>query len=87
MKLATTVLGLKVHYYSDLNILDLTNYVRIGGAFSSHLQGPIPASLLPAGAVVVGVNGGPPIQPPNPFQLPKYTKQSAQSQNPKNWLT
>jgi hypothetical protein len=86
MKFETTILGLKVHYYSNLHLLDFTNHVRIGGVLSSHLRGPIPASLLPAGAVVVGMNGGPPVHPFHNFQLPKHTRPSAQSVDPNNWL-
>jgi hypothetical protein len=87
MKLETTVLGLKVHFYSNLHLLDLTAFVRIGGAFSRQLRGPIPAFLLPAGAVVVGMNGGAPVNPGPFFPLPKYTQPSAQTLDPNNWLT
>src|ERR1700688_2432125 len=61
MKMETTILGLKVHYYSNLHLLDLTGWVRIGGPFSAWLRGPIPTLLLPAGVAVLGMNGGPPV--------------------------
>ena len=87
MKLETTILSLKVHYYSNLHLLDLTNHVQIGGVFSRHLRGPIPAFLLPAGVVVFRMNGGPPVHPFPNFQLPKYSTPSAQSLDPNNWMT
>ena len=87
MKLETTVLGLKVHYYSNLHLLDLTGFVRIGGAFSRQLRGPIPASLLPAGVIVVGMNGGLPVHPFPLFQLPKNTQPSAHTLDCNNWFT
>jgi hypothetical protein len=86
MKLETTVLGLKIHYYSNLHFFDLTDYVQIGGIFSQQLRGPIPASLLPAGGVVVGMNGGPPVHPGLGFPLPKYTQPSAETLDPNNWF-
>ena len=88
MKLETTVLGLKVQYYSNLHLLDLTRFVQIGGPLSTRLRGPIPAHLLPAGVVVVGVNGGPPVHPlVVNFQRPSYTRLSANSVDPNNYLT
>ncbi len=88
MKLETTVLGLKVQYYSNLHLLDVTQFVRIGGVFSTHLHGPIPATLLPPGVGIIGMNGGPPIQPfPINFPLPKYTRVSINTVNSVNWRT
>lgn len=79
--------SLKIHHYSNLHVLDITNLILIGGPFSSQLRGPIPVNLLPVGVVVVGMNGGPPAPPFHNFQLPKYTKLSAGSANPNNWIT
>ena len=88
MKLETTLLGLKVHHYSNLNILDLTAFMRLGGVLSSRLRGPIPAHLLNPVGPVMGVNGGPPVPPllVN-FQLPRYSRQSFNSVNPHNYVT
>ena len=73
MKLETTILGLKVHYYDNLHLLYLTMNIQIGGALSTILQGPIPESLCPAYPAVIGIHGGPPIHPnPINFQRPKY---------------
>jgi len=79
--------SLKIHYYSDLNLLDITAFVIIGGALSTHLRGPIPASLLPGGPGVVGMNGGPPAPPGPNFRLPKHTKMSINSGDRNNWRT
>lgn len=84
MKLETTLLGLKVHHYPQLNLLDMTDFMRIGGILSRQLRGPIPASLLPPGMMIVGMNGGIPVPPVN-FQLPKYSRVSPESLNPNNW--
>ena len=87
MKLETTILGLKVHFYSNLHLLDLTQAIRIGGPLSRQLRGPIPASLLPAGALVVGMNGGVLVHPLPNFQVPLYTRLSAAVVDPLNWWT
>jgi len=63
MKLEMTVLRLKVQYYSNLHLLDVTRFVWIGGIFSTRLRGPVLAALLPPGVGIVGINGGSPIQP------------------------
>jgi len=90
MKLETTILGLKVHYYDNLHLLDLTMNIRIGGALSTILEGPIPEFLFPENPAfeVLGIHGGPPVHPnPNNFQRPKYVRQSPNSTNPANYLT
>lgn len=90
MKLETTIQGFKIHYYSHLHLLDVTDLVRIGGPLSRHLRGPIPASILPAGILemITGVNGGAPVAPmPGIFRLPKHTRPTANSLNPNNYLT
>jgi hypothetical protein len=88
MKLETTMQSVKVHHYSNLHILDVTDFMVIGGPFSTLLRGPIPSNLLPpAGVAVVGMNGGPPAPPLPNFQLPRYTKPSMNSANPNNWRT
>lgn len=87
MKLETTMRSLKVHYYSNLHLLDVTDFMRIGGLFSRRLRGPIPANLLPPGVGVVGVNEGLPAPPGLNFQLPRYTRMSVNSGNPINWRT
>lgn len=86
MKLETTVQSLKIHYYSDLNLLDVTHFVQIGGVFSRWLRGPTPAALIPVGVVVMGMNGGLPVPPVN-LQLPKYTQPSANTGFANNWRT
>jgi len=85
MKLETTMQSLKIHHYSNLHLLDVTAFMTIGGPLSTHLRGPIPASLLPGGAGVIGMNGGPPAPPGPNFQVPKNTKWSIHSSNRNNW--
>lgn len=81
------MLSLKIHFYSNLHLLDVTEFVRIGGPFSTRLRGPIPANLLPPGGAVVGMNGGHPAPPGPNFQLPRYTRMSPNSVNHNNWRT
>ncbi len=85
MKLETTMKNIKVHYYPDLHLLDLTPFMTLGGPLSTRLRGPIPASLLPDGPGVVGMNGGAPVPPGPNFQLPKHSRPTIHSTNPNNW--
>jgi hypothetical protein len=51
-KLESTLINLKMHYILHQNDMDVTNQIRLGGAFSTTLQGPTPAALVsqvPAG--------------------------------------
>jgi len=84
MKLETTVLGLKMQYYHNLAIFDITQDIQIGGAGAPQLLAPTPANLVPAGVAVVGMQGGVPAAPPN-IQLPTFTRLSVNSMNPVNW--
>lgn len=81
MKLETTVLGLKMHYYDDVNVLDITNDVRIGGAGAPTLRNVTPAGLVPPG--VLGRFGAP--IPPMNVHRPFSTRQSHNAANPQNW--
>ena len=81
MKLETTVLSLKMHYYHAAHTLDVTNDVRIGGAGGAVLRDQTPANLVPPG--VVG-RFGPPIPPPN-VHRPTFTRQSQNATTAHSW--
>jgi len=82
MKLESTVLGLKMQFYQNRHILDVTNMVRIGGAGAPVLRHPTPANLVPAG--MLGRFGNP--IPPLNIQRPAFTRNSNNANNPYNWL-
>ncbi|KAF8329938.1 hypothetical protein F5887DRAFT_1002918 [Amanita rubescens] len=88
MKLQTTILGLKMHHYSDLDLLDITEDVQLGGEGAPQLLGPIPALLLPDPPIAVAgmhhPHPGPPI--PGDFDRPTFTRPSANADNPMNWM-
>ena len=84
MKLETTVLGLKMQYYHYLNIFDITDNMRIGGAGAPRLRDQTPAGLVPPG--VPGRFGVPPNHPPQAhFHRPTFTRPSHNANNPMNW--
>jgi hypothetical protein len=87
MKLETTMRSLKIHYYSNLYLSDVTHFVWIGRPFSRQLRGPVPLNLLPPGVAVIGVNGRPPAPPGLNFHLLKFTRMSVDSGNLINWRT
>jgi hypothetical protein len=82
MKLESTVLGLKMQFYHDVNVFDITNSVRIGGAGTPVLRALTPAGLVPAG---VAGRFGPPVAPAFMIHLPTYTRPSFNSYNLQNW--
>ena len=85
MKLETTVKGLKMQFYHNRHIFDITNNVRIGGAGAHRLRNMTPANLVNG---VPGRAGHPIIPPLAPGQVlyrPDFTKWSVNASNPQNW--
>ncbi|KAM5538026.1 hypothetical protein V8D89_008223 [Ganoderma adspersum] len=86
-KLATTVKGIKMHYISDMNLMDASNQVMLGGNASQRLQGPTPRALVHQ---LVGV-GHHLTQVPqhvpqgHPGVPPKYTTRTPATENPLNY--
>jgi hypothetical protein len=80
-KLQSTVIGLKMFYIHHPHQMDITDNVRLGGAFSTFLLGPTPAELVPP-----GMNPQPQRPDPNTFVRPANTRASAASDNHRNWL-
>ncbi|KAI6146031.1 hypothetical protein BKA82DRAFT_3965289 [Pisolithus tinctorius] len=75
-KLQSTVKGLKLHYIAN-DAFDVTQQVQLGGIYSSRLQGPTPAGLVPPNL--------PAVIPPGPQPLPHHTLQSAEAMDVNNW--
>lgn len=46
-KLESTMISLKMHYFHHLNDMDVTNQLRLGGAFSTTLRVPLLQLSLP----------------------------------------
>ncbi|KAJ7246550.1 hypothetical protein B0H12DRAFT_1053750 [Mycena haematopus] len=82
-KLSTTIKGLKLSRYDHLALLDITALIQLGGTVNS-LRGPVPANLVPAGAVLVPP--AVPIPPGVPFALPVDTRPGVGASNRANYL-
>ncbi|KAI0329525.1 hypothetical protein GY45DRAFT_1415757, partial [Cubamyces sp. BRFM 1775] len=91
-KLSTTVRGLKIHYISDLNLLDITCHVKLGGNVARKLAGPAPRQLaqrLEFQAIQAGQNLSAPPQPVlpgHPGVPPFATRRNQQTLNVANYL-
>ncbi|KAG9313255.1 hypothetical protein JVU11DRAFT_6720 [Chiua virens] len=75
-KLESTIKGLKAHHIPSWE-LDVTEKIRLGGAYSPHLRGPTPANLVP--------DNVPSAIPDDIIPLPDFTKPSANAFNPACW--
>ncbi|KAH8991654.1 hypothetical protein EDB92DRAFT_1797962 [Lactarius akahatsu] len=82
-ELESTLSGLKMHYIHYLHDMDVTDQLRLGGAFSKTLRGPTSVALVdqvPAGLL----NPAPAIPSPG-FARPVHTMPSAMADDPNNY--
>ena len=82
-KIQSTIRGLKMHFIHDLNEMDVTEQLRLGGAFSPALLGPTPAALV--ARVPAGLLHPAPAIPGAGFVRPVGTRASAMADDPLNW--
>ena len=85
MKLQTTIQGLKMQYYAHLHLLDITEDIQLGGAGAPQLLGPVPA-LLVHEAPIAGMHRPQRGAPIGDFHRPIFTRQSANADDPMNWI-
>ncbi|KAF8273182.1 hypothetical protein EI94DRAFT_1696985 [Lactarius quietus] len=74
-KLQSTLLGLKMHHIEHLHDMDVTDQLRLGGAFTPWLMGPTPAGLV--AEVPDGLLNPVPVVPGPDFIRPVFTRPSA----------
>ncbi|EJF66302.1 hypothetical protein BD309DRAFT_1078627 [Dichomitus squalens] len=87
-KLSTTVKGLKLHYIHDMNLMDVSNEVKLGGHLAQRLVGPAPRNLVHR-LVGNGHNLSAPLQPVpqgHPGVPPLYTTPSPAAMNVANYV-
>jgi hypothetical protein len=60
--------------------MDVTDHVRLGGAFSLAIRGPTPVGLVPAGMVPAPVAPGPDF-----FVRPVHTRPSEMADDPDSY--
>ncbi|KAI0323193.1 hypothetical protein GY45DRAFT_1265020 [Cubamyces sp. BRFM 1775] len=80
--------GLKVHYISDLNLLDVTRHVKLGGNVARRLAGPAPHQLAQQLELQAGQNLSAPFQPVppgHPGVPPFATRRNQQTLNVANY--
>ena len=78
-KLQSTLRSLKMHFIPHLPDMDVTNYLRLGGAFSTALAGPTPVALVDRVPPRV-LDPAPIILGPD-FVGPRYTRRSPRANN------
>ncbi|KAI1791673.1 hypothetical protein LXA43DRAFT_888760 [Ganoderma leucocontextum] len=87
-KLSTTVKGLKLHHISDMNLMDVTNEVMLGGNAAERLVGPAPRvlvhRLVGAGHHLTHVPQ--PVPQGHPGVPPRFTAPSPAAMNVANYL-
>jgi hypothetical protein len=81
-RLQTNLLSLKMHYLPFMNEMDVTVRVRLGGDISDTLLGATPVGLIPDD--VLEQEPAPVIPGPD-FIRPRYTRASAQADDPMNY--
>ncbi|KAF8329822.1 uncharacterized protein EI90DRAFT_3017118 [Cantharellus anzutake] len=81
-KFQSMLLNLKAYRIQTLEV-DVTDYLRLGGTFSTTVTGPIPAGLV--ARVPPGVLHPPPVVPGPDFVRPVDTRPSAMADDRNNY--